>query len=86
VEEALVGRRDRLLETDPDAGRLVVVVLVADRLGGEAGRLERVARADPGRDEQVEVALRPGDRADARLDHHQGVWRIVETVVLGDDP
>ena len=39
VGEPLVGGRDRLLEADPDAGRLVVVVLVPDRLGGEAGRL-----------------------------------------------
>jgi len=40
--EALVRGLDRLDEADPDPGRLVVVVLVPDRLGGEARRLERV--------------------------------------------
>jgi hypothetical protein len=36
VVEALVGRRDRLLDADPDPGRLVVVVLAPDRLGRRA--------------------------------------------------
>jgi hypothetical protein len=86
VEEALVGGRDRLLEADPDPRRLVVVVLVADRLGRQPGGLERMARAGPRRDQQIEVALRPGDRADARLHDDEGVGRIVEPVVLCDDP
>ena len=55
VGEPLVGRGDRLLEADADPGRLVVVVLVADRLGGQPGRLEargatRSARSRAGRD------------------------------------
>ena len=85
VGEPLVGGRDRLLEADPDPGRLVVVVLVADRLGGQAGRLERVARRDPRGHEQVEVALRARDRADARFDDDERVRRVGESVVLGDD-
>ena len=44
-------------------GRLVVVVLVADRLGGQARRLERVARADPRRDEQVQHGPWSGRRS-----------------------
>ena len=86
MEQALVGRGDGLLEADADPGRLVVVVLVADRLGREARGLERVARARARRHQQVQVALRPGDRTDARLDDHEGVGRVVEAVVLGDDP
>ncbi len=86
VEQALVGRGDRLLEADADPRRLVVVILVADRLGREARGLERMARARARRHQQVQVALRPGDRADARLDDHEGVGRVVEAVVLGDDP
>ena len=85
VDQPLVRGRDRLLEADPDPGRLVVVVLVADRLGGQPRRLERVARADAGRDEQVEVALRAGHGSHARLDHEEGVRRVVEAVVLGDE-
>ena len=83
--EPLVGRRDRLLEADPDAGRLVVVVLVADRLGGQPGRLVGVARVQARGHQQVQVALRARDRTDARLDHDERVGRVGEAVVLGDD-
>ena len=85
VGEPLVGRRDRLLEADPDPGRLVVVVLVADRLGDQAGRLEGVARRDPRGHEQVQVALGARDGTDARLDDDERVGRVGESVVLGDD-
>src|SRR4051794_28217638 len=50
VGESLVDRRDRLLEADADAGRLVVVVLVADRLRGDPGRLRRARVRQPRRD------------------------------------
>ncbi len=86
MEQPLVRGRDGLLETDADARGLVVVVLVADRLGGESRRLQRVTRTRSRRHEEVEVALRPGDRTDARFDDDQCVGRIVEPVVLGDDP
>ncbi len=85
VGEPLVGGRDRLLEADPDAGRLVVVVLVADRLGGQARRFEGVPRADLRGDEQVEVPLRARHRADAGLDDDDRVRRVGEAIVLGDD-
>ena len=39
VVQPLVRGRDRLLDADPDPGRLVVVVLAPDRLGGELRRL-----------------------------------------------
>src|SRR6516225_9579388 len=76
VGQPLVGGRDGLLETDADPRRLVVVVLVADRLCGQPGRLERVARGDPGRDEQVEVTLRSSDGAHARLHDDDRVRRV----------
>jgi hypothetical protein len=38
------------------------------------------------RDEEIQVALGTGDRADARLHDDEGVRGIVEAVVLGDDP
>ena len=85
VDESLVGGRDRLLDADADPGRLVVVVLVADGLGGKAGRLECVAAADARRDEQVEVALRARHRTDARFDHDERIRRVRESVVLGDE-
>ena len=85
VGEPLVGRRDRLLEADPDPGRLVVVVLVADRLGRQAGRLERVSRRDPRGHQEIEVALRPRDGTDARFDDDERVGRVGESIMLGDD-
>ena len=45
VAELLVGGLDRLLEADDDPGRLVVVVLLADRVRDELGHL---AEARPG--------------------------------------
>src|SRR5438128_839362 len=53
--QALVGRSDRLLETDPDARRFVVVELAPDGLGGELGRLLRALAGDRRGDDQVEV-------------------------------
>ena len=85
VRQPLVGRRDRLLEADPDPGRLVVVVLVADRLGRQARRLERVARRDPRGHQQVEVTLGSRDGTDARFDDDERVGRVGESIMLGDD-
>ena len=56
----LFAERDRLLDADPDPGRLVVVVLAAHRLGGELGRLLRLGRRDRRGHDQVEVALAIG--------------------------
>jgi hypothetical protein len=83
--EPLVRGRDRLLEADADAGRLVVVVLISDRLGRQARRLEGVARRDARGHEQVQVALGARDRPDARFDDHERVGRVGESVVFGDD-
>ena len=85
VVEPLVRRRDRLLDADPDPGRLVVVILAPDRLGGELGRLLGPGGRDRRGDDQVQVALRARDCADRRLDHHDRVGRIRRAVRLGDD-
>ena len=68
VAEPLVGRPDGLLQADPDPGRLVVVELAPDRLRGELGRLLGALARDRRGDDQVQVALRARDGADARLD------------------
>ena len=62
VGEPLVRRGDRLLETDPDASRFVVVVLAPDGLRRELGCLLRALACDGRRDDQVEVAFGAGDR------------------------
>jgi hypothetical protein len=85
MDEALVGGRDRLLDADPDPGRLVVVVLVPDRLGRQPRRLERVARADARRHQQVQVPLRARHRTHARFDDDERVRRVGEAIVLGDE-
>ncbi len=72
MEEHLVGRSDRLPQANRDAGREVVVVVVADPLGDELGRLAQLAPACP-RDEQVEAPLRSRRRADVGLDHNNSV-------------
>src|SRR5207249_3537197 len=85
MAEPLVGRRDRLLDADADAGRLVVVIHAADRLGRALGRLLGPRRGDRRCDDQVQMALRPRDRADRRLDDDDGVRRVGGAVGLGDD-
>ena len=84
VGEPLVGDAHHLGQALPDAGRLVVVVLVADRVGDHPRRLARAVAGGPRRDQQVQVALRPCDGADGRLDDHDGVGRVGELVLLGD--
>src|SRR5439155_5876843 len=67
VPEPFVGIPDRLLKADPDPGRLVVVVLVLDRVGYEPrGVAEPMPPFRRGH-EQVEAPLRAKDRADRRL-------------------
>ncbi len=85
VGKPLVGGPDRLLETDPDAGRFVVVVLVADRLGRQPSGLERVARRDARGHQQIQVALGARDGTNARFDDDERVGRVGESVMLGDD-
>ena len=84
VGEPLVGDAQDLDQALPDAGRLVVVVLVADRVGDHPRRLAGPVAGQARRDEEVEVALRAGDGADGRLDHDDGVGGVGELVLLGD--
>ena len=85
VGELLVRGLDRLADADADAGRLVVVVLGADRLGGVAGCLgDPLARA-AGRDQQVQRALGPRDRAHAGLHHDHAVGGVGQPVGLGHE-
>ena len=84
VGEALVGDPQDLGQALADAGRLVVVVLVADRVGDHPGRLARAVARDPRGHEQVQVALRASDGADRWLDHHDRVGRVGEPVLLRD--
>ncbi len=85
VGEALVGRRDRLLEADPDPRRFVVVVLAPDRLRGELGRLLGALARDRRGDDEVQVALRSRDGSDARLDDDDRVGRVGYAIWLGND-
>ena len=75
VQEPLVCGSDRFLQTDRYAGRLVVVVLVANPFGDHAGC---IAEAPPPgrRDQKVEIALGARRRSDARLDDEDGVGRV----------
>jgi hypothetical protein len=84
MAESLVRRCDRLLDADPDPSRFVVVVLATDRLGGELRCLLGARGRDRRGHDQVEMALRPGDRADARLDDHDRVGRVGGAIGLGD--
>jgi hypothetical protein len=84
VGEALVGDPQHLGQALADAGRLVVVVLVADRVGDHPGRLARAIARDPRGHEQVQVALRASDGADRWLDHHDRVGRVGDPVLLRD--
>ena len=83
--ESLVRDLDRLHEADPDPGRLVVVVLAADRVGDEAGRLAGARAGDARGHEEEEVALGPRLGADARLHVERGVGRICGALGVGDD-
>src|SRR4051794_5984894 len=76
MAQPLVGVGDRLDEALADARRLVVVVLVADRLGRQARRLAGTVAAGPAGHEDVEVALRPSAGSDRRLDDDDRVGRV----------
>ena len=84
VGEPLVRDAHHLGQALPDARGLVVVVLVADGVGDHPRRFAGAVAGDPRRHQQVQVALRPRDGADGRLDDHDGVGRVGELVLLGD--
>ena len=84
VGEPLVGEPDGLLEADPDPGRLVVVVLAADRVRRKPRRLAHAAAWHPAGDQEVEVALGTRNRAHVRLDDDQGVRGVIDAVRVRD--
>ena len=84
VGEPLVGDAHDLDQALPDPGRLVVVVLVADRVRDDAGRLARPAAARPRGHQEVQVALGAPHGADRRLDHDDGVGGVRQPVLLRD--
>jgi hypothetical protein len=84
VGQALVGDTEHLGQALADPGRLVVVVLVADRVGDDACGLPRTRSGDPGRHEQVQVALGPPHGSDRRLHHDNRVGRIGKPILLRD--
>ena len=85
VDETLVGQPDGFFQAHPDPGRLVVVVLAADRVGHQASRLADASTHGVARDEQVQVSLGAGDRADIRLDDDERVGRVGDAIGIGHD-